>query len=62
LITLPGNFSARAHGRVRLLRDSLESFDDDVPGMCVEIEALSRDALALFERFAQKRAPLFIED
>jgi tetratricopeptide (TPR) repeat protein len=62
LVTLPGNFQGRAHGRVRLTRDSHDPFSDDVPGMCVEFEALSDAALSLFERFAQKRAPLFIED
>jgi tetratricopeptide (TPR) repeat protein/Tfp pilus assembly protein PilZ len=62
LVTLPGNFSARAHGKVRLVRDALASFGDDTPGMCVELEALSYATLALFERFAQKRAPLFMED
>lgn len=62
LVTLPGNFQGRVHGRVRLTRDSQDPFGEDVPGMCVEFEAMSQQTLALFERFALKRTPTFLED
>jgi tetratricopeptide (TPR) repeat protein len=60
-ITLPGKLVARAHGKVVLTRDLMDAFDDHTPGMCVAFEAVDPKSLALIERFARKRAPMFVE-
>jgi hypothetical protein len=61
-ITLPGDLHTHAHAQVTLRRESLDAFEDPVPGMCISFEALTHEGLALLERFAAKRAPLLIDD
>jgi hypothetical protein len=61
-ITLPGGLATSAHGRVTLKRESLETFGDPTPGMCVAFELLSSEALAVLKQFASIRTPWLIED
>jgi tetratricopeptide (TPR) repeat protein len=62
LVTLPGELVARVYGRVKLVRDTVDPFSDEVPGMYVGLETLNEEALLLFERFVEKRPPMFIDE
>jgi hypothetical protein len=61
-LTLPGGYDTRAHGRVRFVRDAFDFTAEQIPGMGVKFEALTPEALALCERFAQKRPPMFFDE
>jgi tetratricopeptide (TPR) repeat protein len=60
-LTLPGKIIARAYGRVVITRDLMDAFDDHIPGMGIAFERIDARSFALIERFARKRAPMFLD-
>jgi hypothetical protein len=44
-----------------LTRDLMDAFSDHIPGMFVQFETIEPSSMALIERFARRRAPMFIE-
>jgi tetratricopeptide (TPR) repeat protein len=60
-LTLPGKIIARAYGRVVITRDLMDAFADHIPGMGIAFEKIDARSFALIERFARKRAPMFME-
>ncbi|MBX3269286.1 MAG: hypothetical protein KF729_03440 [Sandaracinaceae bacterium] len=63
LITLPGNLSTEANGRVRFVRDPMDMTSDaSEPGMGIGFEGLTSDARDLILRFIRKRPPMFYDE
>lgn len=60
-VTLPGDYVVTALGRVRFVRDIFDFDARTEPGIGVQFEAMTEETLALFERFAEKRQPIFFD-